>query len=292
MRGGNVSLLELLKYVFLGLIQGLTEVLPESSSGHVAIFQKILSLDMDEGILFLALINFGSLLAIITHFRKLLRKLIHDFFSFIFKPKTRSETGEQFHYVLKIAVASIPIGILGYFLTVQIDQFYQKYDLIIVGIGLLVTSTLLFLVRFSPAKQTNQTISYGNALVIGITQPLSLLPGFSRSGITTSTGLLRTLSMETTLTFSYMLYIPLSFGSIIRFLILHITQPVAYPLITTPEALYLYIYYVAAFLASIIATILALKFIFKFFRQGKLVYFAIYTMVIGLLSLGIGVWLH
>lgn len=287
-----MSLLELLKYVFLGLVQGLTEVLPVSSSGHVAIFQKLLSLEMDEGILFLTLVNFGSMIAIIYHFRKLLRKLICDFFCFIFKRKTRSETAPQFHYVLKIAVATIPIAVLGYFLTVQIDDFYQKYDLIVVGVGLLVTATMLFLVRFAPAKQSNQSLSYGNALIIGVMQPLSLLPGFSRSGITTSTGLLRTLSMETALTFSYMLYIPLSFASIIRFFILHFTQPENYPLDITSNGLYRYMYYGVAFLVSIFATRFALKFVFKLFRQGKLVIFAVYTLVIGLVSLLFGIMEH
>jgi undecaprenyl-diphosphatase len=287
-----MSTVELLKYIFLGLVQGFTEVLPISSSDHVALFQTLFNLVTDEGMLFLALVNFGSMLAIIFHFRKLLAKLICDFFSFILKPKTRNDTSVQFHYVLKIALATIPIGVLGYFLTVQIDAFYKEYNLIIVGIGLLVTSTMLFLVRFAPAKQSNQTLTYGNALFIGLLQPLSLLPGFSRSGITTSTGLIKTLSMETALTFSYMLYIPLSFASLVRFFILHLTQPDIYYFETGPQAVYLYIYYGAAFLASVLMTRVSLKFVFKFFRQGKLIYFAIYTLVIGIIALVVGIMMH
>lgn len=282
-------LVELIKYIFLGAIQGLTEVLPVSSSGHVAIFQFILNVNADEGLLFLTLVNFGSLLAIIYHFRKLIKRLVINFFSYVFKPESRDETDDDFHYVLKILVASIPIALCGLLFQSWINNIYKEYALIVVGIGLLITSTFLYIVRFAPNKQVNQKLSYKDALVIGLLQPFALLPGLSRSGITTSSGLLRKVSMETALCFSFMLYIPLSIGSALQFLILWITQPAGFELGFDPNFLFQYVYYAFAFVASIFATRLSLKYIFKWFRQGKLIYFAIYTMAIGIIALVAGV---
>jgi len=286
-----MSLLELIKYIFLGLVQGVTEVMPISSSGHVAIFQKILNIMADEGLLFLTLVNLGSLFAIIFHFRSMIGKLIKGFFQYIFKPQSREKNRADFHYVWKIVIATVPTAFVGVFLSSFVDEIYQKFSLILVGFGLLVTSTFLYIVRFTPNKNITQKLTYKDALVIGIVQPFAILPGLSRSGITTSTGLLRKVSMDTALSFSFMLYIPLSFGSAFQFLIRWMTSgnmDVGFD----ADSIYQYIYYFCAFVASVFATKVALRYVFKWFRQGKLVYFAAYTLILGLIALVAGVILY
>lgn len=284
-----MSIIELLKYIFLGLIQGLTEVLPISSSGHVALSQELLQITADEGILFLTLVNVGSLLAILYHFRKIIIKLIVDSWRYFFGNRNNDENKGSFRYVLMIIVATIPTVLLGYTFSKKIDSIYHQYPMFVVGVGLLITATFLYTVRFAPNKHIRQEISLKDALVIGLVQPFSIFPGISRSGITTSTGLMRKTSMETSLTFSFMLYIPISIGSLVLFVIRWVLEPQAVQFGFDASSSFQSIYYLAAFIASFTATKISLKYIFKWFRQGKLIYFAIYTLILGLIALSIGI---
>jgi len=276
---------ELLKYIFLGIVQGVTEVLPISSSGHVALSQALLNINADTGILFLILVNLGSLIAIAYYFRTLLARLIVNSFRFIFIKSSRPESKEDFYYALKIVIATIPFGIMGVLFENPLDAFYQQYSLFVVAVGLLITSTFLYIVRFAPQKHVNQHLSFRDAIVIGLIQPFSMIPGLSRSGITTSTGLLRKISMDTALTFSLMLYIPISIGAFFYKLIPWFIDPAHYDIGFDTSNPLLYILYGSAFVFSILATRFSLKYIFKWFRQGKLIYFAVYTLILGLIAL-------
>lgn len=284
-----MSIVELLKYIFLGLIQGLTEVLPISSSGHVALSQELLQITADEGILFLTLVNIGSLLAILYHFRKIINKLIAESFKYVFGKNKNEEYITSFRYVLLIVVATIPTIILGYTFSKRIDLIYHQYPMFVVGVGLLITATFLYSVRFAPNKHIRQEVSLKDAIIIGLVQPFSIFPGISRSGITTSTGLMRKTSMETSLTFSFMLYIPISIGSLVLFAIRWVSDPQVVHFGLDSSNSFQLFYYLAAFIASFTATKISLKYIFKWFRQGKLVYFAIYTLLLGLIALAIGI---
>lgn len=285
-----MTIIELLKYIFLGIVQGVTEVLPISSSGHVALSQALLNIETDQGILFLILVNFGSFIAVTIHFRKLLKRLFMSWSAYTFKKERSKETLKDLDYIIKIVVATLPIALFGIFLEGTIDALYHKYFLFVVAIGLLVTSTFLYIVRYAPEEHVNQNLTYKDALVIGLIQPLAMIPGLSRSGITTSTGLLRKLSMETSLTFSMMLYLPISLGVMVYQFYPYMLDPSSTIDIgfdsTDPSQ---YIYYIGAFIASFIATRLSLKYIFKWFRQGKLTVFAVYTLMLGLLALAIAV---
>ena len=285
-----MSFIELLKYIFLGLVQGITEVLPISSSGHVAIFQQILKIKADEGLLFLILVNVGSLLAIIYYFRKLIYRLIVNFLFFVFVPSSRVDTEEGFHYVLKIMIASIPARLMGYFFASTIDGFYKEHYLIMAGAGLIMTATVLYIVRNASFVNGRQSISYRDAIFIGIFQSFAILPGLSRSGITTSSGLYRKMSMETSLSFSFMLYIPLSIGSFFNYLILVLNSHDLTNLGVDPTKPYQIFYYMAALIASVLATRFALRFMFKLYREGKLLPFAIYTFSLGLIAFMVGLF--
>jgi len=279
------TFIQIIKYILLGIVQGLTEVLPVSSSGHVAIVQLIFQIDTDRGILFLILINVGSLLAILIHFRKLIFRLFKNFFRWIFSPASRMETEADFMYCLKIFVASIPAGIAGFALSGMINDLYAENTLLVVGLGLLATSTLLFLVRDASGVNGRQNITFRDAMTIGFGQMFAILPGLSRSGVTTTTGLMKKLSMETTLVFSFMLYIPISIGSFLKYFIEWAINPTAFDLGFDVANGMQYLFYLFALIFSFFATIFSLKFIFKLFRRGRLIYFSIYTFVLGMISL-------
>jgi undecaprenyl-diphosphatase len=282
------SILEFLKYIFLGIIQGLTEVMPISSSGHVTIAQEILQIHTDEGLLFLILVNLGSLIALIIHFRKRIGELISGFFRFAFVPSSREITREPYEYAWKLVVATIPAGIVGYFLMDSIDAIYLSNRILLVGVGLLVTATVLYIVREASFVNGRQTVEWKDAFTVGLAQMLGVLPGWSRNGITTASGLSRKMSMETALVFSLLLSIPLSLGSLLVYGY-RIYRGGAAELGFDTGNFALYIYYAAAFLASIAATWIALKFIFQFFRRGKLVYFSLYLFGIGAIALIVGI---
>ncbi|HAQ57026.1 MAG TPA: hypothetical protein DCR44_06485 [Acholeplasmatales bacterium] len=278
----SFSFLEFLKYIFLGVIQGITEVLPISSSGHVAIAQTLFSLETDQGMLFLILVNIGSLIAIVIHFRKKVGSLIKSVWLYVFRPSTRLENADEFQYGMKILVASIPLGIVGLTLKATIEDVYDMYKMIIVGLGLLVTATALYLVRNSSYKNGRQDVTYRDAMYIGFGQMFAVVPGLSRSGITTASGLARKLSMETVLIFSFMIYIPASLGSSLYYALEIVNDPST--LGFNPSDFGQYIYYGIALLASLIATRFSLKFIFRLFRAGKLIYFSVYTFVLGMIA--------
>jgi undecaprenyl-diphosphatase len=282
------SILEFLKYVFLGIIQGFTEVIPVSSSGHVTIAQEILQIQIDEGLLFLILVNIGSLIALIYHFRKRIGDIITGFFRYLFRKSMREESRPQFEYGLMIALATIPAGVVGLFLGDTIDQVYLDNRMLLVGVGLLVSATFLYIVRDASYINGRQTVTFRDAVSIGLFQMFGVLPGLSRNGITTSGGLLRKMSMETALVFSLLMSIPLSIGSILVYGYKILNGGAANLGFDTAN-LSQYIYYFAAFLASLIATRIALKFIFIFFRRGRLVYFSLYLFAVGTIALVFGV---
>jgi undecaprenyl-diphosphatase len=278
---------EILKYILLGIVQGITEVLPISSSGHVAIAQTLFSLETDEGMLFLILVNVGSLIAIFIHFRKHIAKLLGGFLQYVFVPASRQKNAEEFHYCLKILIASIPLGIIGLTFKSTIETIYDRFPMIIVGLGLLATSTALYLVRNASYVNGRQTVTYRDAWAIGFGQMFSIVPGLSRSGITTSTALSRKMSMETALIFSFMIYIPASIGSSLYYALEIVRDPGS--LGFNGSDFTQYVYYALALIASLIATRFSLKFIFRLFRGGKLIYFSIYTFVLGLIAFLAGI---
>jgi undecaprenyl-diphosphatase len=277
-----------LKYILLGIVQGITEVLPISSSGHVTIAQIMMRIEMDEGILFLVVINLGSMVAIVWHFRKFIFRLIKNFVLYIFKPSSRPLTTEDFLYCLKIALASVPIGLTGFLLDDLISSVHDQYPLLIVGIGLLITGTFLFLVRNASYVNSRQKITFRDAMVIGFGQMFAPVPGLSRSGITTSSGLLRKLSMETVLVFSFMLYIPVSLGSVLKNFMEWGISPTTFDWGFDPHDGWSYLYYLSATVFSYFATRFSIKYVFVWFRRGKLIIFSIYTFVLGLIVLLLG----
>jgi len=278
------DLIEALKYLLLGLVQGVTEILPISSSGHVELSKYLLDMEFSEGLLFLVLVNTGSLAALIFVYFKDLVRLVKDFFIYLKHPETREMTSPNFHFAIKLVIASVPAAIVGLLLNDFIDQLLDEYSILLSGVGLLVTATVLYLIGYRRYRHGSGSVSYKEALLIGLAQAVALVPGISRSGMTTSMGLKKGLNIETALKFSFMMYIPISIGSILLYL-LKITQMESLSELF-PSSIY-YLYYGLAFIGALIATYLAFKIIYNVFRSNKLKYFSYYCFVVALGSIAL-----
>lgn len=259
---------ELIKYLLLGLIQGVTEPLPISSSGHLIIFEEIFAFSTDLN--FKIITNFGSLIAICIFYRKFLISLITDTYRYLFKKE--QDKKQSFQYILLVAVATIPAAIAGFFLSDIIDQ--KLSNIFTVGICLMITGTLLLIIDYLSKKADRTQITLFDSILIGIIQVLGLFPGISRSGSTTSAGVVRKIKVEEALRFSFMMYIPISIGS----LVLSLTK-IDY------EQTHL-IGYFGAFILSLVGTLVSIRFLFKIVKKDNLKYFGYYCLTIAITIFG------
>lgn len=281
-----MDIIEAIKYLILGIIQGITEVLPISSSGHVQIAQAIFRVDIDQGLLFLILVNTGSLLTFLIIYFKKLVELIKDFFIYLFRKNLREEKYNNFIFTIRIIVACIPAAIVGILFDDVIDGMLNTYGLLFVGVGLLITGTMLYYIRDTRILRGKTMINWLDTVLIGLAQSIAVFPGVSRSGMTSATSIKRGMGIDSALNFSFLLYIPLSFGSLLL-MVYKVFDKASSEGITFGESLGIpsgvyYFYYILAFIGAAIATYLAYKLIFNIFKSGKLKYFSYYCFVIGL----------
>lgn len=270
---------ELIEYILLGIMQGITEPIPVSSSGHVLILQTILSkinsgIDIDFGTL-ATITNFGSLIAIIIIFWSDIVNLIKSFFSFVFNKESRKdkEVCLDFKYCLKIIIATIPAGVAGLIATKLglLDALEENVKF--VGIMLLLTAVFLFLIKDFKGKKNRDDISFKDSIIIGLCQMISIIPGLSRSGATIVGGMFRNLKRDVAFNFSFILYIPISIATSI----LGIKDLLELSISSSTYILYI----IAAILAGIFTYIFT-KWFAKIVKEGKLIYFSIYCLVLGL----------
>ena len=173
--------MELIKYVILGIIQGLTEPLPISSSGHLLIFRELFNTNMFNDLNFEVMVNFGSFIAILIIFWKDIVRLVTSFFKYLFADKKeKKKYYEDFKYCMLIVVGSIPVGIIGLIFKDKIEAFASVKE---VSFALLITALALFIVKNSKGKKKDNEITYKDAIIIGLFQMCALLPGLSRSGM-------------------------------------------------------------------------------------------------------------
>lgn len=263
-------MIDLLKYLFLGFVQGFTETIPVSSSGHLMIFKKLLNVNIDFDTLAI-LTNFGSLVAIIILFRKDIIRLIKNFFIYLNKKDNNAK--EDYKYCWMIILGCIPAGLIGLIVS-KLDLFLKiENNIKIVGISLIITSILLFLIRNFKGFKDSSKLGVKEALTVGAFQIIGLFPGISRSGSTIVGGMFQNLKRDTAFTYSFMLYIPMSIAA----LMLEITD------ITIPSGLG--IYYLSAIITAGVVTFLVTKWFRKIVNEGKLIYFSIYCFTAGMLVL-------
>ncbi len=265
-----MNIIKILQYVFLGAIQGFTEPIPISSSGHLLIFKNLFNFKMLNDINFEIVVNFGSFLAILFLYRKKILKIVSDFFGFIIKKK--DECKENYRYAWLIIIATIPAGILGILFKDTFDLLSNNVKL--VGIALLITAFALFLIRDFKGRKTKNQISVFDALVIGLFQAVALFPGISRSGATITGALIKDLKKDVAVDYSFMLYLPISVAT----LILGVKD-----LINTPNVTSLITPYLLGMIASFILTYFSAKWFINVVKKGKLIYFSIYCLIVGIL---------
>ena len=261
-----------LKYLLLGLVQGLAEILPISSSGHLALLQYLLQVNADQEALFAIFVHFASLLAVSIFFFKTIVMLIKGFFIYIFKKEPLYKN--DFWMGIYIIVASIPAAIVGFLLEDLVAGLFG--DLLFVGIGFLITATILFLWPII-GKNNEEKLTIKHALTAGLFQAIGILPGVSRSGITITGAKLSGLKEEPAKKFAFLLFIPIALGSFVLSL-----SDIS--LIFETETS-LIIYFILAMVAAFVFTYLALLFIFKKFHYSQAKYFAIYLVAIGSLTI-------
>lgn len=264
-----MDLLRLLKYILLGIIQGFTEPLPISSSGHLVIFEKLFHLGIENDLNFEIIVNAGSLFAIVFVFRKDIISLIYHSYLFLFKKEESHK--KDFQYILLLILAVIPAGLVGFLMKDFIESTFKT--LFTVGISLLITSIALYFVSNQAVENSKSNITIKDAIIIGIFQVFALIPGISRSGSTMVGGLSRKVKFEDTMRFSFLLYIPISIAT----LFLGILEL---------ETTNIFVFgYIIAFIFSVFATYFAVKWFYKVVRKGNLKYFSLYCLIVGIMVL-------
>ena len=250
--------------IILGIVQGLTEFLPVSSSGHLQLANELLgtSLDPESNLTFSLTLHAATVLSTIAVLWREVWGLLKGLFS-------RTFNAEQ-AYILKIIISMIPIGIVGVFFKDYIEAAFSS--ILVVGIMLLVTAALLSFAYFTKPRQ-KQTISYRDAFIIGLAQSVATLPGLSRSGTTIATGLLLGNRKESIAQFSFLMVLPPILGNALL-------DIVKGDFGGDVELLPL----VAGFLAAFVTGCLACQFMINIVRRGKLIWFAAYCAMAGLVA--------
>ena len=263
--------MEVLDAIILGIVQGLTEFLPVSSSGHLEIGKAILGDDSipEESLMFTVVLHFATALSTIVVFRKDLWELLRGLLQF--------KWNDEAKFAVKILISMIPAALVGLLFEEQIEQLFGGI-LQLVGLMLIVTALLLYFA--DRAKDTDRGVTFWNALLIGVAQAIAILPGISRSGATISTSVLLGVDKTKAARFSFLMVVPLIFGKIFLDII-------GGELSLQSESL---IPMSAGFIAAFIAGLVACTWMIQLVRNSKLTYFAIYCLLVGILALTYEYW--
>jgi len=256
--------------LILGLLQGFTEYLPVSSSGHLVIASNLFGVEGEENLTFTVAVHVATVLSTIVIFWPEIIKLIMGLFKF--------ELNDETKYIINIIISMIPIGIVGVFFKDTIEEIFGS-GLVIVGIMLLVTASLLAFAYFAKPRQKDN-ISMVDAFIIGIAQAVAVMPGLSRSGSTIATGLILGNKKESLAQFSFLMVIPPILGEALLDILKAMkdgAESVSAGIETFPL--------IVGFLAAFISGCIACKWMVSIVRNGKLIYFAIYCAIVGLIAL-------
>ncbi len=258
--------MDTLQAIILGIVQGLTEFLPVSSSGHLQLANEILGTELnpESNLTFSLTLHAATVLSTIVVLWAEIWRLIKGVFS-------RTFTAEQ-AYVLKIVVSMIPVGIVGLFFKDYIEAAFSS--IVVVGVMLLVTALLLTFAYYAKPRQ-NQSLSYRDAFIIGLAQAVAVLPGLSRSGSTIATGLLLGNKKESVAQFSFLMVLPPILGNA---LLDCFKGDFGGGVETLPL--------VAGFVAAFVTGCIACKWMIDIVKRGKLIWFAIYCAIAAVVALG------
>lgn len=253
--------------IILGAVQGLTEFLPVSSSGHLQIAKALLGVEIEENLAFDTTLHAATVLSTIVILWPEIKRLVMGIFSRHFN--------EEQAYVLKILLSMIPIGIVGFALKDYLDAMLSSpYILSIVGAMLLLTAALLAFAYYARPRQ-KENISYRDAFIIGLAQAVAAMPGLSRSGSTIATGLILGNKKEAMAQFSFLMVLAPILGEM--FLNIVKGEVVFASIGVAPM--------IAGFVAAFVVGCLACKFMIDIVKRGKLIWFAVYCAVAGVVAI-------
>lgn len=254
-----------LEALVLGLVQGLTEFLPVSSSGHLEIGSVLLGLESSDNLLFAIVVHFATALSTVVVYRSDI--------SSIFTGLVKADK-DAWSFALVIAISMIPVGIVGVFFQEEVEAFFAG-NILLVGLMLLVTASLLTLSHFYKSGEEN--VSPIKGFIIGLAQAVAVLPGISRSGATISTALLLGVDRAKAARFSFLMVIVPILGAAV----LKLKDFMEAPAQVSISSSVLIIGFLSAFLIGY----LACKWMVKLVTQGRLVFFAVYCGLVGLIAI-------
>jgi len=254
--------MEIINAIILGIIQGLTEFLPVSSSGHLEIAKAILGENKvgEESLLMTVVLHFATALSTIIIFRKDILEILNGLFQL--------KNNDSFWFSLKIVLSMIPAALVGIFFNNEIEALFGG-ALTLVGSMLLVTGLLLFLA--DKAKASAKKVGVKNAILIGFSQAIAILPGISRSGATISTAVLLGIDKEKAARFSFLMVVPLIFGKMTKDIL---SGGIQYETTT-------FIPLIVGFIFAFLTGMIACKWMIKLVKSSQLKYFAYYCFAIG-----------
>jgi undecaprenyl-diphosphatase len=263
---GTKNQMDSISAFLLGLIQGLTEFLPVSSSGHIELGKALFNVDLEaqEGLLFTLVVHAATALSTVVVFRKDIAQILGGLLQF--------QSNEASRFSFKIILSMIPAVIVGLFLEEYITLLFEG-NLMLVGSMLLLTALILFIANRIPAQENN--IRYWKALMLGCIQAIAILPGISRSGATISSALLLGIDREKAARFSFLMVLPLIFGSMAKSLLdaegVLFTGSYSAPIL--------------GFLTAFIFGIIACRWMIALVKKSRLNYFAWYCAIVGSIAL-------
>lgn len=257
-----------LEAIILGIIQGLSEFLPISSSGHLEIFKVLFAgqLEAKESLTFTVVLHFATALSTLIIFRKDIIQIIKGILQF--------KWNEELQFSIKVVISMIPAVVVGLFYEESFEVFFDG-QLILVGCMLIITALLLLFA--DKAKNSTNKVSFFNSFVIGISQALAILPGLSRSGATIASSVLLGVDRTLAARFSFLMVVPLIFGKIFKDML---SGSIHFQSIQIGV---LGVGFVAAFLTGLFAC----KLMISIVKRSKLSYFALYCFIVGILAISI-----
>ena len=264
--------MELFQAIFLGILQGITEFLPVSSSGHLVLARSLFGRDLEAGITFEIVVHFGSFCSIALYYRKLIAEILGDLFKSVTPEGIKNEmykTNSNIKFCLFILISMIPAMIVGFTMQDTIEDLFMNP--FFVSCMLLITGTLLFSTKFvkDPQKEVNGVRSF----IMGIAQAFAIIPGISRSGSTISVGLFSGMKREEVANFSFLMVLPVLAGAMLLAVM---------DLMETGIEAAAVITLVVGFFTSFVSGYLALSYLVKLLKNAKFYYFSYYCWVVGI----------
>ena len=260
--------MEIIESIVLGAVQGLTEFLPVSSSGHLQLAKELLGVELEEDLAFDVTLHAATVLSTIVVLWGEVAWLLRGVFS-------RGMNDEK-RYFMKLVISMLPIGVVGLLLKDQINMLLtSNYIMVVVGAMLLLTSLLLTFAYYARPRQKS-TISYRDSFIIGLSQAVASMPGLSRSGTTIATGLILGNEKSAIATFSFLMVLAPIMGETL----LEVMDGGLSLAGVSTTAL------IAGFVSAFVVGCLACRFMIDIVKRGKLIWFAIYCAIVGVLAIG------